>query len=782
MPGIPFVITQAKKAGLRVCGLSDEQIRELTPQEAEDILAAAESVRTDAREVREFVETYVAQARAATAEIKQPSILNMVLVNPADNDVTSIYRYALDDPSLAERMTSDAVNASRAGHNVYVEGRTVRQGFTGKERGKLEDTVALFALVVDSDADKGIGWQPTVPVSLAVETSPGNAHYWFFLEQAVNHTTGQKLGERLRAATGADSNTGVVTQPYRVAGTVNYPSKKKLARGRTNSAATRVMGFDPETLWSPELFDLEFPPGPEGGNGQAGDTAADIDESTIPAETLEAIKSSEKGGRGNILWNVAQTLCEDGWTTDGIIKLLQRYPGGLANKFKGRLRREVERTCAKLVQGGPNKQPTPPANITLLTPQTRFLDGFVPPEYIVDGVLQRRFLYSLTGVTGGGKTAIALALARAIGCADPKTTFGRHAVEKGTAVYFVGENPDDVRARLIGTNALRGDDPSTDQIHYIVGVFDIEKIRARLIAEIKQIGGIDLVIIDTSAAYFLNDDENSNPQIGAHARVLRSLTTLPGGPCVVALCHPIKHASDRSHLLPRGGGAFLAEVDGNLTAWRHGDDLIELHHGDKFRGPGFEPITFRIEKITTPKLVDSKGREIPTIHAVAISEAEEEREAGNVQQEEDRLLAELLANPNRSVADLARACGFTLANGEPHKSKLHRRLSGLEDDKLIKNKRRRWVLTDEGKAAAEKLKQAALDEMAEARGGKTGSKLEFFAAVGKKVGATVPCCHCGNADGNVYKIKDGRLAEGKGHAESLHQTCAKAWFEGKSSG
>src|SRR5262249_3559826 len=155
------------------------QIRELTPQEAEDILAAAESVRTDAREVREFVETYVAQARAATAEIKQPSILNMVLVNPADNDVTSIYRYALEDPSLAERMTSDAVNASRAGHNVYVEGRTVRQGFTGKERGKLEDTVALFALVVDSDADKGIGWQPTVPVSLAVETSPGNAHYWF---------------------------------------------------------------------------------------------------------------------------------------------------------------------------------------------------------------------------------------------------------------------------------------------------------------------------------------------------------------------------------------------------------------------------------------------------------------------------------------------------------------------------------------------------------------------------------------------------------------------------
>jgi hypothetical protein len=43
--------------------------------------------------------------------------------------------------------------------------------------------------------------------------------------------------------------------------------------------------------------------------------------------------------------------------------------------------------------------------------QADFLKGFVPPDYIVDGVLQRRFIYSMTGRTGGGKTAIALALA-----------------------------------------------------------------------------------------------------------------------------------------------------------------------------------------------------------------------------------------------------------------------------------------------------------------------------------------------------------------------------------
>jgi hypothetical protein len=60
-----------------------------------------DTIVANTREVREFVETYVAQARAATAEIEKPGLLNMVLVNPADDDVTSVYRYTIRDPNLA---------------------------------------------------------------------------------------------------------------------------------------------------------------------------------------------------------------------------------------------------------------------------------------------------------------------------------------------------------------------------------------------------------------------------------------------------------------------------------------------------------------------------------------------------------------------------------------------------------------------------------------------------------------------------------------------------------
>ena len=408
----------------------------------------------------------------------------------------------------------------------------------------------------------------------------------------------------------------------------------------------------------------------------------------------------------------------------------------------------------------------------LLISQAKFLEGFIPPDYLVDGVFQRRFIYALTGVTGGGKTAIALLLARTVGSIDNSATyggatFGGHNVEKGKVIYFVGENPDDIRARIIGANALRYDDFSTDGVHYIVGVFNIEEIHAQVAHEAAALGGVDLVLVDTSAAYFLGNEELSNTQMGGHARMLRTLTLLPGGPCVVALCHPVKHVTDPSQLLPRGGGAFLAEVDGNLTAWKRDEDIIELHHSGKLRGPGFEPVSFKLEKFTTPKLVDSKGRMLPTVRAIAVTEAEEVERARAVRKDEDQLLLALLENSHRSQRDLARACGFLMQNGDPYQSKVVRLCRALRDAKLIKPGRGdEWVLTDSGREAAKKLKDAETAETIEDRGGVDSAK-PFTATVGKKV--DVPCIHCHVKDGHVFKIKDGRLGKGQGHYEALHK-------------
>src|SRR5262249_47295470 len=149
-------------------------------------------------------------------------------------------------------------------------------------------------------------------------------------------------------------------------------------------------------------------------------------------------------------------------------------------------------------------------------------------------------------------------------------------------------------------------------------------------------------------------------------------------------------------------------------------------------------------KITTTALVDSKGRLLPTVQAVHISEEEEAQQSAKVRKDEDQLLLELHDNPDRSQADLARACGFMLASGEPHKSKVKRTADRLVAAKLVKPGRSGyWALTDEGRKAAKKFEEED-DETVKDRGGATGRKKAqpFHALRGMKQRPTVPCVHC----------------------------------------
>src|SRR6478735_9199677 len=71
----------------------------------------------------------------------------------------------------------------------------------------------------------------------------------------------------------------------------------------------------------------------------------------------------------------------------------------------------------------------------LILSSAGFVQGFVPPDYVIFGLLQRRFLYSITGKTGAGKTAILLLIAAHV--AEGKKIVDRD-VEKGRVVYLAG--------------------------------------------------------------------------------------------------------------------------------------------------------------------------------------------------------------------------------------------------------------------------------------------------------------------------------------------------------
>jgi predicted ATP-dependent serine protease len=254
------------------------------------------------------------------------------------------------------------------------------------------------------------------------------------------------------------------------------------------------------------------------------------------------------------------------------------------------------------------------SSISILS-SAEFVAGFAPPDYVLEGVLQRRFVYSLTGKTGSGKTSILLLVAAHAGLAKP---IGDRQMEKGRVLYLAGENPDDVRMRWIAFAQQSGFGLDEIDVYFIPGTFKISQMRKRIRTEIERIGEVGLIIVDTSAAYFEGDEENNNVQHLRHAHLLRSLTKMPGEPCVVVACHPVKNAED-NNLIPRGGGAFLNEMDGNLTA-KTDSGGAEVHWQGKYRGPDFAPLHFQLKTVTHERLKDSKGRLIPTVVAVPLSE------------------------------------------------------------------------------------------------------------------------------------------------------------------
>jgi hypothetical protein len=214
------------------------------------------------------------------------------------------------------------------------------------------------------------------------------------------------------------------------------------------------------------------------------------------------------------------------------------------------------------------------------------------------------------------------------------------------------------------------------------------------------IGAISLLIVDTSAAYYTGSDENDNVQLGNHARNLRAMVSLPGNPTILTTCHPTKNP-DMSNLLPRGGGAFLAEVDGNLVAIRErGSSLVEITTHGKFRGAEFDPLSFKLMELTSEKLKDGRGKNIWTVIAVPIQEGERSAMADAGYAKRSQLLRAMIDRPASSIAELAQAVGWTYQNGNPNRSLVQRLLASLREEKLVEKKGDRWVPTPKGRKAA----------------------------------------------------------------------------------
>jgi hypothetical protein len=427
-------------------------------------------------------------------------------------------------------------------------------------------------------------------------------------------------------------------------------------------------------------------------------------EARLPENLRDEIQiDAEVGKRSEQFHHAVKWLKDEGVSLADVIALLKKYPDGIANKYGKRVATEAKRVYGKPDKESPkDKDDAGTADAKtkpkLILSSEEFTRDFKPPDYLLDGVLLSGFVYSFTARTGDGKTAVALSLSASIALGKD---FAGHEVAQGRVLYFAGENPDDVRMRWIAMAEHKNFDADTVDVHFISGTFDIAKLEKKIRDEVDALGGVAFVVIDTGPAYFQGDNENDNVEMIEHAQMLRRLKDLPGSPTVLAATHPTKNAGN-DNLQPRGGGGFLNAMDGNLSA--HKDDmLVKMHHQGKFRGIDFEPMMFELTPVTARKLVDSKGRHIPTVIAVDLSKEEQGKRASELHDDEDAILIFLKDRKTpTSATDIAFGVEWLTPKKQPNKAKAQRVVKKLANAKLVDIDRDGAILTKKGEAAAER--------------------------------------------------------------------------------
>lgn len=317
-----------------------------------------------------------------------------------------------------------------------------------------------------------------------------------------------------------------------------------------------------------------------------------------------------------------------------------------------------------------------------------FVRSIGTPEYVLDGILQRGYVYSLTGPTGAGKTAVALALAA---CTALRQPFAGRETAGGPVLYVASENPDDVRARVLAWSAwFRVPvEELGDALRFVDESFVLHEREADLHATIEAVRP-SLVILDTDQALAGSEDENSNAERVAHAKRVRALARLPSRPCVLDLCHPPAGAQ-RTSLRPRGGSAFLAEVDGNACLWRaEGSEAVELFRGEKFRGPAFEPLAFELRTVEVEALRDSRGRPMLSVVAVPTTADDDARLSKEGRERMLAVLRNVSTDPDASQRQRAEATGLP-------RSTVQRSIGDLLGRGAIKETLTGFEVTERGK-------------------------------------------------------------------------------------
>jgi KaiC/GvpD/RAD55 family RecA-like ATPase len=214
-----------------------------------------------------------------------------------------------------------------------------------------------------------------------------------------------------------------------------------------------------------------------------------------------------------------------------------------------------------------------------------------PGEWLIKGVVPDAELVVLFGASGSGKTFVALDMAFAVAQGLP---WRGHRTKKGRVVIIAAEGAGGLTKRVRAYakhHAIDLRDVAIDVITAAPNFLHEEDI-AEVLAEIKALGEVALVVVDTLAQVTPGANENGAEDMGRALANLRLIREMAGA-TVMAVHHAGKDASKGS----RGWSGIKAAADAQIEVIRHEDGQREIHLEKMKDGEDGVRFGFRLEVV-----------------------------------------------------------------------------------------------------------------------------------------------------------------------------------------
>jgi hypothetical protein len=245
--------------------------------------------------------------------------------------------------------------------NVYAPLCVMRADLPDRDKGTEADIVAVLGLVGDFDDAGAADYSSRLPIApnYVLETSAGRFQTFYLFTRPLPMAEAKALGERLKLHARCDHGTVDMSHVWRAPGTPNWPSEKKLKVGRSpEPQQVRVAQPWDGSLTDPADLDRLLPPLPVAPAVNIITDSAPIDLASLSDDLRRLIVDgpAPEDDRSDKFHYVVTTLTEARHSPEAIHGLLAQHPGGVAEKYKDRLPKEIKRCAAKATRKSPQEE------------------------------------------------------------------------------------------------------------------------------------------------------------------------------------------------------------------------------------------------------------------------------------------------------------------------------------------------------------------------------------------------------------------------------------------